>query len=97
MCNYWLYILKDEPHVESCTLALSVSPCEHDVDGSKLQTVHYKSWQQLSAALSKVGINCETLKCLKLTLNSAGLETLHEIPLSPEQLNILGFKETHKE
>ena len=95
MCNYWLHILKDEPHVESCTLALSVSPCERDVDGTRLQTVHYKSWQQLSAALSKVGIGYELLQRAKFTLDSAGLETLREIPLSPEQLGVLGFKEIH--
>lgn len=94
MCNYWLHILKDEPHVESCTLALSVSPCERDVEGTKLQTVHYKSWQQLSAALSKVGVSYETLQNVKFALDSAGLETLHEIPLSQEQLNTLGFKQT---
>jgi len=53
MCNYWLYILRHEPHVEGCTLAISVSPTERDLDG-KLQTKHFKSWDALLELLVKV-------------------------------------------
>jgi len=35
------------------------------------------------------------LQRAKFTLDSAGLETLREIPLSPEQLGVLGFEEIH--
>ena len=48
MCNYWLHILEHDPHVEGCTLALSVSPTGRDVDGGKLHTLNSKSWDELA-------------------------------------------------
>ena len=94
MCNYWLYILKHEPHVEACTLALSVSPTERDFEDAKLQTKNYKSWAELFEVLTKMGIPGEILRTTKLALDSGGIETLREIPLSSEQLHILGFATT---
>ena len=91
MCNYWLYILKHEPHVEGCTLAVSVSPTERNTDGGKLQTVKFASWSELLELLATVGIRREILTRTQATLDSEGLETLREIPLSPEQLHALGF------
>ena len=96
MCNYWLYILKHEYHVEGCTLALSVSPTERDVQGQKLQTVQFKSWADLFGVLAKVGISSEFLRHAKATLDSEGLETLREIPLSEGQLHTLGFRTTRR-
>lgn len=92
MSNYWLYILKDEPCVQGCTLGLSVSPLEQDVDGAKLQTKHYRSWHQLSHALTSVGISPEMLRSSKAELDADGWYTLREIRLSCEQLQALGFR-----
>lgn len=91
MCNYWLHILKHEPHAEGCTLAASVSPTELRAPEGKIQTANYKSWSDLAASLSEVGVNSEMLKATKAALDSEGLETLREIPLSVEQLRKLGF------
>ena len=92
MC-YWLYILKHELHAQGCTLALSVSPHEYDVEGGKLQTANYKSWEQLSDVLLRAGIAPEILGSTKATLETEGLDTLRDVALSPEQLRILGFAE----
>ena len=43
-------------------LKMSVSPTEQGVDSSKLQTKHYKSWHELSHALSNVGVGHEMLR-----------------------------------
>jgi hypothetical protein len=91
MCRYWLYILRHELHVEGCTLALSASPYERDVDGAKLQTSTYKSWQQLSEVLLFAGLDPKAVRSTKAVLESEGLDTLRDVPLSPEQLRILGF------
>lgn len=91
MCAYWLYILKHELHAEGCTLALSVSPTERDMNGT-LQTVSYKSWNQLSDALDRAGIGPDALRKAKEALDSEGLDTLRDIPLSPAQLRTLGFR-----
>ena len=90
MC-YWLYILKHELHAQGCTLALSVSPHEHDVEGGRLQTANYKSWEQLSDVLLRAGIAPEILRRTKAALESEGLDTLRDLVLSPEQLQTLGF------
>lgn len=91
MCAYWLYILKHELHAEGCTLALSVSPTERDVSGT-LQTVSYRSWNQLSHALAQAGIGPDALRRAKIAVDSEGLDTLREISLSPTQLHTLGFE-----
>jgi hypothetical protein len=92
MCNYWLYILKHEPHVEGCALAVSISPTERDVRDGNLQITTFKSVTDLLEMLGKVGISSEMLQQAKAGLDSDGWETLREIPLSGEQLNMLGFK-----
>ena len=91
MCSYWLYILKHELHAEGCTLALSVFPTERD-ECRSLQTVSYKSWHQLSDALSQAGVDREALRRTKVAVDSEGLDTLRDISLSPAQLHVLGFK-----
>ena len=91
MC-YWLYILKHELHAQGCTLALSASPHEHDVEGGKLQTTNYKSWEQLSDVLLRAGIAPHILHSTKAAFESEGLDTLRDVALSPEQLHILGFQ-----
>lgn len=91
MCAYWLYILKHELHAEGCTLALSVSPTERDVNGT-LQTVSYKSWDQLSEALAQAGIGRDALQRAKEALDSKGLDTFRDLPLSAVQLQTLGFR-----
>ena len=81
MCAYWLYILKHELHAEGCTLAMSVSPTERDLDSGKLQTATYKSWDHLSPVLAEAGISPETLQSTKAALDSDGWETLRDISL----------------
>ena len=92
MCAFWLYILKHELHSEGCTLALSLSPTEKVADSGKLQTVTFKSWNQLSQALASAGFDAATLRGTKVTLDLEGLDTLRDVSLSPEQLYSLGFK-----
>ena len=91
MCAYWLYILKHEVHAEGCTLALSVSPTERDLDTGKLQMATYKSWDQLSPVLAQAGITPETLRSTKAALDSDGWDTLRDVSLSCEQVHRLGF------
>ena len=92
MCAFWLYILKHELHAEGCTLALDVSPTEKFVDGLELQTVNFKSWNQLAEALARAGFDSMTIRDTEMALDSEGLQTLREVSLSPEQLHNLGFK-----
>ena len=94
MCNYWLYILKHEPQVEGCTLALSISPTEPDFEDGTLQTTNYQSWSELFVVLTKVGISVEMLREARLALDSGGIETVREVPLSSAQLHTLGFSIT---
>jgi len=90
MC-YWLYILKHELQAQGCTLALSVSPHEHDVGGGRLQTANYRSWEQLSDVLLRAGIAPEILRSTKAAIESEGWDTLRDVVLSQEQLRVLGF------
>jgi len=92
MCAFRLYILKHESHSEDCTLALSVSPTERNLDGGKLQTTSYKSWHRLSEMLSQAGIAAEALVNGKAPLDAKGFSTVREISLSPDQLHSLGFR-----
>jgi len=92
MCAYWLFILKHELHAAGCTLALSVSPTERDLDAGKLQTATYKSWDQLSQVLAQAGITPDKLRSTQATLDSVGFDTLRDVSLSGEQVHNLGFK-----
>jgi hypothetical protein len=92
MCSYWLYILKHDLHSRGCTLAISASPHERDLDSGKLQTANYRSWKQLSEALIQAGIDPAIVRNIEAPLESEGLETLRDLLLSDEQVRTLGFR-----
>ncbi len=91
MCHYWLYILKHELLAEGCTLALSSSALDPNWKMGKLQTKNYRSWEELSIALTQAGIEPEIIRSSKAALDSDGLHTLWDVDLSEEQLRTLGF------
>lgn len=65
-------------------------PSQNAVNGAKLRTAHYGSWEQLSQAMLHAGISFETLRIIKVSLDNEGFD-IQEVTLTNEQLTVLGF------
>jgi hypothetical protein len=88
MSNYWLHVLRQESTAASLTLAVSSFPVR---EGSSIPTANYDSWERLQTTLYAVGIHPRALKDAERSLVAGGFCTLKDIPLTHDQLAVLGL------
>jgi hypothetical protein len=86
MRGYWLHIVKHSPTAEGYTLAVSPSPGDREALGQSLQSARYDTWQNLSSALSAIGLSAVMLNKISVTVLKQGFDTVRELQLSDDQL-----------
>lgn len=90
---YSLYILRHDPPIQTCTIALSKLPVRRTTRGL-MPLANFPSWKHLASALSRVGISVAVLEKMEWSLDAEGLHTLTDLMLSDEQVASLGFRIT---
>jgi hypothetical protein len=89
MSNYRLHVLRQDSTAASLILAVSSSPLR---EGSSIPTASYDSWERLQSTLSAVGIHPRALKDAEQSLIAGGFCTFKDIPLTLDQLAVLGLR-----